>query len=457
MKNNRSLSISTKISEVQKENLLTVLSKHIPEEIYTDVSTEKRRDRVFSSSTTLETMILTATQEDKSLKNSVLLYYTSHQKKRELLQQELEELQSQAKSEEKRLKKRKPGRPGKFDKKLPKSKQEDISLNTAAYSKARKRLPVELTEKLFSYSRLEDVVNRYSHFNGLRVFEADGTYLQLQDTDEIKEKFPIKSHHEGAYPQALLTAIIERGTGQVYQYKLSSRSISELQSFNTMQNLPEKSVILIDALYSCYETLSQCFIDSLDFVVPCKNPRNYKVIKSYSGTDQIIEIQAPKNRSKWVDKSKDKSKEILPSITLPSITLRRIECYSPDGKNYVLFTSLTDKTITKEEIQILYLTRWDIEISIREVKTIMDINILRSKTPEMLEKELNVSLAAYNLIRKIIYESIKDFPFFPERDFIFELYSHHKQFFIDKKGRVYNRWSSGRKRVKRIDKQTNSS
>ncbi|VAW29605.1 hypothetical protein MNBD_BACTEROID06-625, partial [hydrothermal vent metagenome] len=131
MKNNRSLSISTKISETQKENLLTVLSKHIPDKIYREVSTGKRRDRVFSNSATLETMVLTATQEDKSLKNSVLLYYRGHQMKRELLEQEIEELQIQAKSEENQLKKRKPGRPSKFDKKLPKSKQEDISLNTA--------------------------------------------------------------------------------------------------------------------------------------------------------------------------------------------------------------------------------------------------------------------------------------------------------------------------------------
>lgn len=443
MKNNRSLSISTKICSLQKDNLLTLLSKHIPLEVYSEISTENQRDRVFSISATIETMLLTATQEDKSLKNSVLLYYTSHQKKRELLQQELDGLKNQEKSEDNKSINRKTGRPRKYEKKLPKSKQEDISLNTAAYSKARKRLPLELTEKLFSLSILQNVKNKYSHFYGLRVFEADGTYLQLQDTEEIKEKFPIKNKHEGAYPQALLTAIIERGTGQLHQYNLSSRAISELQAFKRMQsNLPEKSIILFDALYSCYETLSQCFIDKLHFVVPCKTPRNYKVIENYSETDQIIEIQAPKKRSNWVDKN-DK--------ILPSIKLRRIECYSPDGKNYVLFTSLTDKSITKDEIQILYLTRWDIEISIREVKTIMDINILRSKTPQMLGKELNVSLAAYNLIRKIILESIKDFPFSPERDFIFELYSHHKQFLVDKKGRVYNRWSSGRKRTKCVD------
>lgn len=443
MKNNRSLSISAEISALQKDNLLTVLSKHIPKEIYSDISIKNQRDRVFSITATLETMLLTATQEDKSLKNSVLLYYASHQKKRELLQRELDELKNKENSEGRRRINRKMGRPRKQEKKLPKSKQENISLNTSAYSKARKRLPLELTEKLFLHSRLQNIKNKYSHFHGLRVFEVDGTYLQLQDTEEIKENFPIKNKHEGSYPQALLTAIIERGTGQLDQYNLSSRGISELEAFKSIQsNLPKKSIVLFDALYSCYETLSQCFIDKLDFAVPCKTPRNYKVIESYSETDQIIEIQAPKKRSKWVEKS-DK--------ILPSIILRRIECYSPDGKNYVLFTSLTDKGITKDEIQTLYLTRWDIEISIREVKTIMDINILRSKTPQMLEKELNVSLAAYNLIRKIIYESIKDFPFSPERDFIFELYSHHKQFLVDKKGRVYNRWSPGRKRVKRVN------
>jgi hypothetical protein len=38
-------------------------------------------------------------------------------------------------------------------------------------------------------------------------------------------------------------------------------------------------------------------------------------------------------------------------------------------------------------IVLKYATRWDIDISIREIKTLMDINVLRSKTPEMLKKE----------------------------------------------------------------------
>ncbi|MCF6353347.1 MAG: transposase, partial [Cyclobacteriaceae bacterium] len=102
----------------------------------------------------------------------------------------------------------------------------------------------------------------------------------------------------------------------------------------------------------------------------------------------------------------------------------RIVCKSPDGKEYNLFTSVLDKNIDKGDIQMLYLSRWDIEVSIREIKTIMDINILRSKTPEMLEKELNVSLTAYNLIRKMIYASLKDLPFPPKEDFIYKFYTY---------------------------------
>jgi IS4 transposase len=110
-----------------------------------------------------------------------------------------------------------------------------------------------------------------------------------------------------------------------------------------------------------------------------------------------------------------------------------------------------DKKIKREEIQLLYLTRWDIEISIREVKTIMDVNILRSKTPDMALKELTVSLATYNLIRRIIYASTKDLPFSPKEDFIYQFYTLNQDILIDKKGRVYNRWSTGRRRTETTD------
>ena len=121
----------------------------------------------------------------------------------------------------------------------------------------------------------------------------------------------------------------------------------------------------------------------------------------------------------------------------------------------MLFTTILDGSITREDLQLLYLTRWDIEIGIREIKTVMDINVLRSKTPEMALKELCISLSSYNLIRKVIYASIKDLPF-PPKQISFINSIRLIRIFLLTKGRVYNRWSTGRRRNEAIDIKTDA-
>ena len=447
MKNNRSLAVSSLLNKELKTNtMLSVIGEHINEDLFNIDSSVKYRDRVFTPRNTLETMLLTATLEDKSLKNSVNQFYIIHQKRRDLLEQDLKQQTEQQKEVQKNRTELR-GRPRKFNTKLPKSKEMDISLNTAAYSNARKRLPLNITEKLFEYTKINNYKNDYSHWHNFKVLLADGTYLQLQDTPEIRKRFPIKKN-SGSYPQALLEAIIVRGTGQIFNYKLDSRAVSELAIINKLINeIPEEHILLADDLYNSYEIMSKCISRNIHFVFPAKRKRNYELIKSYGKGDEIIEITKPERRSSWADKHEP---------LLPKIRLRKIQSVSPDGKEYILFTSVLDHTIDKSDIQMLYLTRWDIEISIREIKTVMNINVLRSKTPEMLEKELNVSLAAYNIIRKITYASLKDLPFSPKEDFIYEFYSINKNILIDKKGRIYSKWSTGRKRTETANSQTTS-
>lgn len=440
MKLNRSLAISNKVHECKTGNIIGLMEKHFPIEVLNNqpVDTEKkRRSRVFTVNNTLLTMSLTATQKDKSLKNSVILYYMIHQNHKKQIQMEVEqEMQKQKEMDQKA--ERKAGRPKEYNVRLPKHLEKDISLNTAAYSKARGRVQIGLTQKLFDASRIQQAKNPYTHWHGYRVFSGDGTYVQMQDTESIRKEYEVK--HKGVasegYPQGLLEVIIERGTGQLFCFKLANRHISELALFYDMiDDLPPKSILLLDDLYNCYEIISKCKRKGVEMVVPAKRERSYELIEVLEKGDEIIRIKTPKNRSKWL-KENEKAGSFL---------LRRIECKSPEGKDYVLHTTILDKEITREEIHLLYLTRWDVEIGIREIKTIMDINILRSKTPEMALKELTVSLATYNLIRKIIYASIKDLPFSPEEDFIFKFYSINKSILVDKKGRVYSRWSTGRR------------
>lgn len=434
MKPNRSLGISTSIQEFKMGNIIGVLEKEFPSHILEQ--TPGTRNRVFTQQGTLLTMVLTSVQQDKTLKNSVDLFYVIHQRQKQELKAAMEVEAKKQKAAEQRSTNKKAGRPRKYAVELPKSLEKDISLNTAAYSKARSRLPVGLTKKLFKASRLQEVENSYSHWNGYRVLIADGTYVQLQDSQSIRQEY----NEEGSegFPKGLVEAIIDRGSGQIYDFRLSNRHVSELALFYEMiDELPPGSLLLLDDLYNCYEILAKCKRKGIELVMPAKRERNYDVVEVIEPGDELIRIKAPASRSKWLEKNEE-AKPLL---------LRRIVCKSPEGKAYILNTTILDKPIKKQDFQILYLTRWDIEISIREVKTIMDINILRSKTPEMALKELTVALATYNLIRKIIYASLKDLPFSPKEGFIQRFYTLNKDILVDKKGRVYNRWSTGRRRT----------
>jgi hypothetical protein len=450
MKSNRSLAISHKIQECQAGDILGLLEAEFPVEIFNSCEVDStNRSRIFTPNSTLLTMVLSSIQEDKSLKNAVDIFCILHQQKKQAVLAKIEE-NSQKQKEIENQTKRKPGRPKNYSPKLPKSLINKISLNTAAYSKARNRMPIKLTQDLFTASRITDAQNAYSHWHGYRVFITDGTYIQLQDTEDIRKDYQV--YHKGVasegYPQGLLQVVTERGTGQIHCFELANRHVSELSLFYDMiDRLPSESLVLLDDLYNCFEIISKCKRKGIEIVVPAKRERSYELVEVIADGDEIIKIKTPKNRSKW----------LLQNEPSGTILLRRIVCKSPEGKEYVLHTTILDKSITKDEIQILYLTRWDIEVEIREIKIIMNINILRSKTREMALKELTVSLATYNLLRKIIYTSIKNLSFSPKEDFIYKFYKANQNIFIDKKGRVYSRWSTGRKRTKGSDSLRNTS
>ena len=65
-----------------------------------------------------------------------------------------------------------------------------------------------------------------------------------------------------------------------------------------------------------------------------------------------------------------------------------------------------------EEVVNVYVQRWEIELGFREMKqTLHQAKLtLRSKKPEMVRQELWGLLVAYNLIRMMMLDAVKDMP-----------------------------------------------
>ena len=434
---NTSLFKSCQIREFLRNGHLKVLSSVFPFDVIDNFDNKGTRDRVYSTENTILTMVYSSTLQDKTLENSVDIFKQIHDSHKEMIIENAMLSIEQEKVEDLKNPKTRRGPKKKYIAKIPKSKTIEISDNTAAYSKARKRVDYNLLKDIFN--KTVETSDTKSYWYGMATYLTDGTYLQTQDSEELRKKYKVKLKKEeskAGYPQVLLQSIIQQGSGLIHDFELGNRHASELALiYKLILSIPQNSLLLADDLYNSYAIFCLARKYNFDMIVPGKRVRNYKVITQLANGDEIVEI-AGTTHPEWLPKE-----EILSETLL----LRRISFLSQDGKDIlIIYTTLLDKKIPKEEIILKYFTRWDIEITIREVKTIMDINVLRGKTEDIIRKELISAFIAYNLIRKIIVQLTEGTAFSPENDIIQEFFESNKEFFIDSKGRVYKRWSTGR-------------
>jgi hypothetical protein len=72
----------------------------------------------------------------------------------------------------------------------------------------------------------------------------------------------------------------------------------------------------------------------------------------------------------------------------------------------VLVTTLLDeKAYPDSAIAELYRRRWAVELCFRDIKTTLGLDVLRCRTPELIEKEIWLQAIAYNLVRALMLEA----------------------------------------------------
>jgi len=89
-----------------------------------------------------------------------------------------------------------------------------------------------------------------------------------------------------------------------------------------------------------------------------------------------------------------------------TLTMRQVTVDARDknnrAKQFKVVTTILDQSIDGKQIGDLYERRWDGEVDIRSIKSTMQMDILRCKTPEMVHKEIWTHLLAYNLLRTVM-------------------------------------------------------
>ena len=133
-----------------------------------------------------------------------------------------------------------------------------------------------------------------------------------------------------------------------------------------------------------------------------RRPIDFRRGRRLGRDDHLITWTRPA-RPAWM--SDEEYRRIPDTLTLREL---RFDVIVPGRRTETItvVTTLTDaQAFTKEDIAELYGFRWNVELDIRAIKQTLGLDHLRCKTPEMVRRELWVTLLAYNLIRKLIATS----------------------------------------------------
>jgi hypothetical protein len=274
--------------------------------------------------------------------------------------------------------------------------------STAAWSKARKRLPVEVVSQALRRSgqSLQGSLSQ-RHWHGMEPALLDGTTLRLRPLGDIPKHFHCHGGGNNRTPYWCLArsvVVFCLATGVVLDAAMASTKTSEQALLREIcrNRSWAKTLLVGDRNFGVYSVVAAAQGAQAHVLVRLTEARARKLareagVRLGEGLDQVIS---------WKPSRSDKRAD--PSATQPISGRLLVARVAPKGgRSFLLclFTTQLDAQITLEEWAQLYGQRWQVELNLRHVKTDMGLHHLVCKSADMARKRWLGGLLAYNLVR----------------------------------------------------------
>lgn len=287
----------------------------------------------------------------------------------------------------------------------------EISENSAAYCKARKKLPEALLKESMQMvgKELHEKADNSWKFYGRPVKLIDGSTLSMPDTKANQEAYPQPLTQEKGigFPLARIVAVICLSTGVVLDMAIGPQKGKKTGEHALLRELRSSfqanDIILGDRYYSSYWVIADCINRGIDVLFEAHASRKIDFKKGVQlGKKDHINIWEKPAKPEWMDAE---TYAEFPD----NLEVREFKT----GKKTLVTTLMHKKKFHKKILTELFYMRWNVEVDLRSIKTTMNLEILRCKTPEMIRKELWCGLTGYNIIRAMMAESAKQFKLNP--------------------------------------------
>jgi hypothetical protein len=302
-----------------------------------------------------------------------------------------------------------------------------LNFTAAAFCKARMRIPLPIIEALCN--RITESLQQREFdktWLGHRVFVSDGTSCSMPDEEELNEHFGCSSNQKAgcSFPIARLVFLCHQSTEMITKlsvHPLRSRETAALTALN--DQLRPGDVFLADRAYCSFYHLSLLLRRGAHAVLRLHQSvnvdftpgRSYtppgtggkypgqaksKQIRILGKRDQVVQYFKPPHQPHGISQEQFSNLEEY-------ITVRELE-YQIEQKGFrarrvrLVTTLLDSKKYTLTQLAQLYLLRWRIETNFNYLKTIMNMNVLKSKSLDGIYKELLCYCIVYNIVRAVM-------------------------------------------------------
>jgi hypothetical protein len=289
-----------------------------------------------------------------------------------------------------------------------------VSADNSAYCKARARLPEGVLQQLLRGSGRagpEELVSDWL-WQGRHVKVVDGTGLSMPDTAENQKAYPRAPGTQAGvgFPLLRLVAIFSLATGAVLDVAMGpfvGKKTGEISLFRRIDSVVEAGdVLLADRLYATFWEVARLQGRGVDVIMRMHAGRKAVRFRGRGHAKGNRRVWWTKpQRPAWMSEEEYESypKEIR--LRALRIDVRR---RGSRVRRLVLVTTLVDaRAVTMKDIGALYRRRWQVEVDLRSLKTTMQMDILRGKTPALVRKEVWAHLLAYNLLRALMAQTAR--------------------------------------------------
>lgn len=283
------------------------------------------------------------------------------------------------------------------------------SPQTGAYCTAREDLPEEACRRLVQDTGAEtdEQAPPEWRWHGRRVLDVDGATATLADTPANQAEYPqVPGQRPGCgFPIVRLVVVFSLAVGTVLDAaigKYQGKQTGENSLFRTLHPLlREGDVVLADRYFSGWFDLALLHARGVDVVVRKHQLRatDFRTGQRLGPDDHLVCWPKPQ-RPTWMSQEQY---DALPD----SLTVRELRVVVRQKgfrtKELVVVTTLLEaEQYPADEIAALYRQRWQAELNLRSLKSVLQMDRLRCKTPHRARNEFYMHLLAYNLIRQMM-------------------------------------------------------